>query len=298
MADWKNYPKQIRSILRRGKTLGVDAELYTPIEDNPKDNSPLEMHSGFSRFVFTLIDKDKSGNVVINKANIPANEISYIKKKTELAMQVMDQMSLSGSSDSKVASGPAYNQKLLINGFKGKTPAEILSADPSQATNLLKGKAWLEANLAKYPNNKGQINAIDEGIKLLKEGKLSKDVSTASFGPIEIYKVDFKPFTEKDEAGRRRIYGISIYCDPSKNYPFYININNCYAPVGRAPNGALNIAMSQAVNTTKSYIGLSALEWYSLIDRADSTIKLFEEMNFEKQFKISMKYAYQYAKSE
>lgn len=288
--SWKNYPKQVRSILRKSKTLGVDAELFTPREEVDRDNSPLEMHSGYSRFVFTLIDKVNAGGVVINKANIPASEITFIKEKTKLAMEQM--ISLKNKTEKGTNSGPAYNQKLFINSFKGKTAAEILSANPANQAELLRGRAWLESNLAKYPNNKKQMDAIDQAIQLLKAGKLDNTVT--SVDPIEIYSVDFKPFSEKDSEGRRRVYGISIYCDPSKNYPFYININNCFAPVGRMPNGTINVQMASAVKKTRSAIGMTELEWYSLIDRVSATLKNFEQMNFEKQFEIAKKHSYKY----
>ena len=68
------YPKQIDSIIRKNKmgikTLGLDAELFLPSAD--ENISPLEMHSGFSRIVLSLIDKKGENDITVSTANIPA----------------------------------------------------------------------------------------------------------------------------------------------------------------------------------------------------------------------------------
>ena len=86
-----NYPFQVASLIQQKngekKTLGVDSRLFSPNEKSETEKAmPLEMHSCFSRFVFTLIEKDAKTKDFV-KANVPAEDAYYIFEKTKLAMQ-------------------------------------------------------------------------------------------------------------------------------------------------------------------------------------------------------------------
>lgn len=269
------YPLQVTSIKRAKKVLGVDAKLFTPTDKETA--APLELHSGYSRFELTIVDKETNTTPT---ANIPAEDIYYIIETSRVALEHL--LTNKQSSTSTQTVGTAYTQKLIDKNFKGKTPAEVLLADPTQETNLLNAKKFLETNLARFPANKAQIVAIDEAIKLLHENKLSNENTTANTSQdIEIYKTDYKFKSKKNEKGYNLIYGIDVVCDPSKNYPFAITIMNCYAPVETGANGQKTIKMNVAENTIKSTLLVTKDEWIKLISKLDRVLTMFEHSQFE-----------------
>lgn len=276
------YPFQVTSIKRTKKVLGVDAKLFAPTEREKL--SPLELHSGYSRFELTIVDKE---NNTTPTANIPAEDIPYIYQTSKIALEHLLIGNASETGGGQVVRSPAYTQKLMSNQFKGLTPAEVLIKDKNAETGLLNAKIWLESNLSKYPGNKGQIDAINDAINLLHNGKLSSDNVNTSVSNIEVYKTDYKFKSKQNEKGYNLIYGIEVICDPSKKYPFQISIMNCYAPVETSPNGQKNIKMNSAENTVKSSMLVTKEEWFKLISKLNRTVSYFEQMNFAELFNES-----------
>lgn len=281
------YPNQVCAIKRKDKTLGVDAQLFLPGE---KDNIyPLEMHSGYSRFVFTIIDKSSEGTIITPKANIPAVEIPYVFERTRLAMNVLftNNISSEAAPSDVFGNSSAYTVKLSDKKFRGMSPAEVLLANSENCTELERIKKWLYNNLAKYPNNAKQIEAIENAITLNEIGELRKEDSPTSSDrdPIVLYSSEKKFMSSKNSKGYNRIYEISVVCDPEKKYPFILNIMNCYAPVEDFSGGQKRIKVSAAEDMIKSSLMLTDKEWYGLIDRTLTTLKLFENMHFKEMFK-------------
>lgn len=272
------YPFQVVSVKRTKKVLGVDAKLSTPTDKEKL--SPLELHSGFSRFELTIVDKETNATPT---ANIPAEDVYSILENSRVALaQVLMNKSIVGENSS--ATGLAYTQKLIDKNYKGLTPAEVLLKDASQETNLINVKNWLSQNVEKYPANRTQINAIDEAIKLLHEGKLSAKNVEVSSSDIEIYKTDYKFKSKKNEKGYNLVYSIEITCDPAKRYPFSVAIMNCYAPVETEAGGQKTIKMNLAENTIKSTLVMDRKEWIILISKLNRVLTMFEQMNFNNLF--------------
>jgi hypothetical protein len=202
----QKYPNQIAAIKRKDKVFGIDAKLYPPTEK--EDVPPLQMHSGFSRFETTIIDKSNSANTIVS-ANLPAEEIRYIKRQTDIALEQLAFYNtfwghivkalnhvtecikkllsplLGGntpadeSNDNEalcMAERPAYKVSLRSTNpaIKGRPPAEILLENPSMKDDLLSMKGWLEQNLnSKFKvSNQQQIDAINDAICLLDIGEL------------------------------------------------------------------------------------------------------------------------------
>lgn len=288
------YPKQVVSLKRKSKIIGADAELFLPTDK--EIISPLEIHSGFSRFVFTIVD-NTTDKTITPTANIPAREVAFIKKMTDVAIDKMADGVVEKAD--ALSDSIAYSVKLLDKNFKGKTPAEVLLANPADKENLAKVKDWLKLNLnnpsyAKFKdNNTKQINAIEEAINLFDIGELQQQRS-ASASNITIYSTDYKFKNKTNDKGYNLVYSISIICDPSRNYPFTVNITNCYAPVETNNDGTKNIKMTEAVDTIKSSFSMSSAEWYGFIDRIDRTLFNFENMNFATQFGEAMANSYQH----
>jgi len=279
LADIK-YPEQIYKCARTDKTLGIDAKLFA--SDTEHGQSPLEMHSGFSRFVFTIL-ANKGGAYDFVSANLPPSEIALIKKKSEIAVEKLTEKAL----EKKPTLSPAYTVTFFNGAFKGKTPADVLLTDASKEGELLEYRKQLEANLAKYPRNKNQMDAIDEAIKLLKNGELN--MSGVSSQLIDIYRADIRAphATKKDADGYTDVYSFSIVCDLSKNYPFAINIMNCKATIAVNANGTQTPNMSKVKDKKEASIMLTESEWYKAISRMEKTTDLFEESIFENMFKIA-----------
>lgn len=293
------YPKQVDSIIRAKKTLGVDAELYTT--NLEEGDSPLEMHCGYSRFVFTLIDKEGS-EIIFPKANIPAKDVAYIKTKTDIALHqltINPRGTKTDTEEERSGLSTAYTQKLTLGKFSGRTPAAILLENKDLSNELASQRDFLMKNAEKYPANKVQAQAIDEALKIFNEGKLELiNQEDSSNSTITIYDIPYKPLMSiSDNEGNNLVYSIKIVCDPMKRYPFSIYISNCFAPVKKDDTGQLKVSMSKAKNKKESTLLVTEMEWYSMISRISKTLELFEMINFKKQFTLAEEH-YQKNKDE
>jgi HD superfamily phosphohydrolase len=283
------YPNQITTIKRNKKVLGVDAKLVLPTQEelDSGKSSPLEMHSGFSRFEFSLIDKEKN---IVPVANIPAVDVSYIKVKTDAIINSLNkQVSL---NEEILSDDIAYTQPLFDKTFKGMTPAQVLLKDPNNADKLKEIKNWLSANLDKYPNNKKQIDAIDNALDLLDADLLKDDSAKQNTSSITIYEEDFKYKSKVNEKGYNLIYKISVTYNSAMRYPYSIKICNGYAPVETFANGQKNIKLQQATDMVESSIVIDEKEWYTVVYKMFSTLTNFESLHFLNQYQIAKDNSY------
>ena len=268
------YNEQVISIKRTKKTLGVDALLFTP---NIKSGQPaFEMHAGYSRFKFSLLD-NSTGKLNVLNFNVHADEVGLLKLRSEFAINYMMESKMKVSD---LPATPAYTVKMASKEYNGKTPAQILAEDPSKKEALISTKKWLMDNLAKYPRNQEQIDAIDEALDLLDFGTL-KNVEAAS-NIIEIYKADIKiPNAAKvNENGKTFVYSVSIVCDTGKDFPFAINIQNMYATPRKSPTGQITADLKSAENNVKSSLLLTTDEWYKIVNKMDKLVDCFEHTNY------------------
>lgn len=303
-----NYPWQINSVIHKTKgstkTLGIDAMLFSPKEsdDVRTPAAPLEMHEGYSVFKGTLIVKTDAGTDFV-KFNIPAKAIPYIHKKTSMAIdmnmknsgliQPLKKQMGKGTADGKeeTLSGPAYTVTMKTGILKGKTPAQVLLESPNGRDSLLRQQNFLEANVAKYPANQQQIDAIKEAVRLYDEGRLAKadagEETADPGGSITIYACAPKNIKPIDEEGRWTIYQVTIVYSPEMSLPFEVTVMNCYAPVDKSKGN--EIVMSQAVKRQTQSIRLSEEEWYTMIDSMKATKIMFENLTYPEQLKLAAK---------
>lgn len=296
------YPLQAFKVKRTTKTLGVDSYLSAP-DGSEKSCSPLELHNGYSRFLFTLVDKSNAGVTVTPRANIPARDIPCIELYSRIAAKEYLLGNTAAGSEEKeegdLCNSPAYTQKILMGTYKGKTPAEILIANPKEKENLLQTKKLLSDNVDKFPANKFQIKAIEDAISLLEIGELQSGTPSApktSSSVKTIYKTEYKHMSQKNEKGDTLVYSISITFDASKNYPFNVEITNCFAPIEVLQSGQHRPIMNKATHMTKSSLALSDSEWISLIDHISSLKKYFELTNFKPLLTVAQNNSYQHNK--
>lgn len=277
------------------KTLATSAEFVAQTQDG---DFPFR-ESNLSRLDMSLITKiDGKTDVLV--WNIPAKEINELKLKTDIAVEKL--MTAGSAIEENVTSGTegfasssAFRVSLMLNGFKGRTPGDVLAADPSKKDDLLKGKEYLKANLAKYPKNQEQIDAIDEAVKLLEIGEINTATAVTkplSNGVLTIYKREYKYKNKKDDNGNNLVYSITITCDPSKNMPFEVNVMNCFAPVVTGGSGQTIVKTANAINTRRASISMSDSEWIGLVGQAYDLYENFKTIHAVGAFKRVAENAY------
>ena len=285
------YPKEIPAIQSEDKTLSINCFLSTPEYDKENNNrkipSPYAMHAGYSRFVLTLISFKNGKKYTI--ANIPAQDIKYISKKTDIALQATTMAARKKKTNTNLSS--AYKQKLYMGTYKNYTPAEVLIEDPNNLKELLKTKIMLEENLAKYKKNQLQIDAINEAINLLEKGILHNTDIEDKENDIVIYNENFKSLeSRQDEYGNYLIYHVQILCRPSDNNPFIVLIKNYYAKVEKTDDGANKVQASNAINIQEITMQIPEKDWVNTINRMVDTVNLFEMLNAKNQFQLAEKF--------
>lgn len=275
------YPFEIGAI-KRDKVLGVSAVFSVEKAEGEKaedpGGTPLAIYNKFSRIILAGIDK---GSV---SANINISSLEGIFKATDFAYE-KHMNCLYGSERFDGASTPAYTVKIASGLLKGKTPAQILSEDPQKGVEALKKQYdWLKENLAKYPNNKEQMNAIAEAINLLKGGKLTAATRVSS-PTIKIYDSGPRPNTwKKRDDGMCMTHMTQINFEPGEEYPVTIAISNFYAPFVKQENGRLNALISKRDEKSVQVFNLraSAEEWLDITRRIKAAMNQFEMYNAKK----------------
>ena len=99
--------------------------------------------------------------------------------------------------------------------------------------------------------------------------------------------------TQKNEKGDTLVYSINIVFDPSKNYPFIVEISNCFAPIEVMSTGQHRPVMQKATHMTKSSIALTDSEWVGLITHLSDIKGYFELTNFRDLLTLAKNYSYQ-----
>lgn len=272
MAEIK-YPFQIFSCKRETKVLSADAKFSLPTEDE----SPLSMHAGWSRVVLTIINKETTPTVA-PYANIRAEDIPYLFYRTEMVLEtaLKNEITRTTTSQTSKSTSASYTGVVIKLGkYKGKSIPEILKM-PDGETALLEVRKICEENVAKYPSNKTVIQAIDAGIKDLKEGNLQAASTEGGSSVIYVYRENYKPLANKKNSdGLIFNYAIEIGRDMTKDKsPWFVTIVNGYAP----EKGSIN--PSTAV---KCSFFMTDKEWYGMIHSMMSTKNNFETCHFRKQ---------------
>jgi hypothetical protein len=291
MAD---YPNQIFAAKRQKVVLSVEAFYALPTLEGENPDNPLES-PGYSRCVLTIIDKSK-GTSIAPIANIPENDIAYLKLAAEIALTyrlspLTSAVTVNAGAELSTKYPNAYSGKFLFGANMGKTYLEV--ASKNGAGELLKHKETLAKNLSTHPENAKHIQAIDETIELLKDSAYTNSAIGADKGRngvINVYEQKYKFLrSHKDSEGRCLVYSISIICDLAKNYPFTVTIENAYAHVKTTASGSANVEIASAVGRAKSSISLTDIELISLANKMYETMRDFSTVNFKKRYEAKEK---------
>lgn len=283
------YPNQILSLKRPETVLGIDALL-----SSPKEESPLELHDGFSRFVIAIVDK-KQG--IQPTANIPARDLPGICFRAKHALnKFYEVQGIEQPEETAEVTSPAYTEKIFLKPFSGMTPAEILIATPDNQAELERLRdEVLVKNASKYAANRRQITAINEAIDLLKSGNLTgKDIKVNKTKPFTVYAADHKFKSTKNEKGYNLVYSISISCDVTRNYPFIVTITNLYAPVETLPDGTKNVVLAKAEDKKVAQFRMTDAEFASMVGIMNTVKTSYEKMVFKEQYDIAVANSYKH----
>lgn len=267
------YPRQVYSAKRETVILSIDNYLSKP--DSKDKVPPLEMHSPYSRFVITIIDKSGS-ETKTPKANIPAGDVPGIVEISKLVM--LEKMRYEAfaheMTESELSAG--YTQKILVGGFRGKTPADVLLDNPDDRDKLLSTRQFLADKAEQYASNKKQVEAIDDAISLFDSGRLQKQSGARRSSAVSVYDVDHKYMRDTNEFGHRLFYSMSIVCQFGNKYPWEVTIENMFAPGLQGPKGGLVPKIDEKSSSAKCTFRLNDMEWAQLINRIRSDMQFFE----------------------
>lgn len=285
------YPRQIYSIKRSKKTetsvtkstLSVDMKLYLPEEDD----SPMEMHAGYSLFSITLINVNGTQKIAPH-ANFPIKDTRYISQKTEWCNTKLWDYTYSKQSEQTTNNNsPAYSCK-IAGKFNQKTPVEILLEKGDNGKKELELHcSWLkEHGSEKYAKiNQAQIEAIQEGIELYNNHSINSNVAKTVTPDVILYDSGRKFFRSEQKDGLFKCYQIKITFNAGMNYPYLVSIHNSYNTVTILPDKTCRIGGENKFPQTAN-IRLTAVEWTSLIEVLNARLNQFEIANFAKQCRI------------
>ena len=243
--------------------------------------------AGWSRYGMSIIDKSKESTVVAT-ANIPYSEAIVVAHKM---LVVCDDFLIGRDKTASKAneqydgaeneSAAAYAVTFKAGNLKGKTPGEVVQGENGIKT-IESQIAFLQANLAKFPDNQKVIDACNAAISAFKAGTLETGQDNPRNGTLKwVHRTPIK-FLEKrkNKDGKCFIYAYTITCDYEKtDYPWQIGIVNGYADITRKEDGSVNIS-SKVSDRLETSVNLSNDEGIYLAKRMEMTISEFEIVNF------------------
>ncbi len=253
----------------------------------------LNIFSNRSIYLISLFSYEKKQSLV---ANLPLRDMPLLKKRTDCAQEEIfrainfqGEACFQAAGDGAASSIPAAFTPLKMGNLAGKTPGDLLLEAQQEgkaaemAATLERQADFLRGKLERYPKNQAQIDAIEEALGYFDLGCLEEykpKGETAGLGeaqaggkPIVIYNPPTKHQKVQNTAGKHACYSVSITCSPAKNYPYRLEIMNCYAPLGHGRNGMLPILMDQAEEIRKESIDLTEGEWLYIMDCLDENRK-------------------------
>ena len=271
------YPEECASI-KRQQTFSVTPRFVLAKSADGED--PAKLHnSNFSRVDFTIIDKDKTFvNSTVKFASIPgiicASQYAYTR---HMGAIYEPQLQTTGTQN------PAFSMKFFSGSLKGKTVAQVALEEGEEV--LKKQYDWLKENIEKYPKNKNLMDAINETVKALRDGKLTNEtaVATSSASYITVYDAmkgnPHKPLKEGSNLFFVHDFKIRYYL--GDNYPVNVTIKNYYAPIHKEESGQQKIDYNGRDKSTEHEVTmkLTADEWNYIIYQIRSSEERFSYLN-------------------
>lgn len=256
------------------KTLLIQPFFYAAKTSGEEPETPLKVFNSFSRWVVTIIDtnavpKAVSHNISINRNTWEYDEFSGAAEDG-LCMEKAYHYGLKRAE--KGPDGPAYTVKLFAKPFSGMTPAAVLSSNPDNIEKLSDVYRLLERNLSAYPGNKGQMDAITDAIRRLKEGTLQSVRTDVT----ELYRSVPKPNRWKAaEDGFCPTSELRLLMTHGNDYPFTIEIVRYFAPAEVRENGSINVIRSRKRDLASHSFSLSFGAMRGILAEMDRQVRGF-----------------------
>lgn len=281
------YPQDIVVYKTSQKTFSVTNCLAKRELD---EDSPMMIHSKFSRFKITIISDGKAIS-----SNIRPEEVSEIAETARMAFKLCMEKKLKQDvpTETPASSSKAFTVRFFSGKLKGKTPAEVLAEDPENSKKVLNEQyTWLKENLQKYPKNKELMDAIVEASKLSQEDLKACAASAPQGIATELFNSGDRPLRRKKrEDGLSPVYGTSVQFDSSKNYPITVSVRNFYAPVMENENGTLNVQYSKKQDEKVYSFAMTASQWLDCTRTMEQQLDQFERMYFADAYRIANAYS-------
>ncbi len=290
----RKYAGQVVDIPRSNYRLSVIDRLKKMTEE---EGDPfLNIFSNRSIYLISLFCYEKKQSLV---ANLPLRDMPLLKKRIDCAEEAIfrsvnfqAETASQIKGDGAAGSIPAAFTPLKMGKLAGKTPGDLLleaeeSGKAEEMVATMERQAdFLRGKLKEYPKNQAQIDAIEEALGYFDLGCL-KDYKPKGEGgeavyqrgmqtgnkPLVVYAPPAKHQKAKNKAGKNACYSVSITCSPAKDYPYRLEIMNCYAPLGHGRNGILPILMDEAEGIRREFIDLTEGEWLYIMDCLDTNRK-------------------------
>ena len=246
-------PFDISNFFRANGTSFHAKAVFSRENGKEKNGKPLAGFNHFSRVVITIIDKDTKAKYC--EANIQYDNLAEIFERGRFAIErVLNNKNRPADVAGSDTNSPAYTVFITSGKLKGKSPAQVMLEMGEEGAKLLNNQyKFLQDNLAKFPKNKEQMDAIAEAASLYKAGKLKKTETAAVGGVIPILEAFPMPLIrKKNKDGTYPVREISIECNLAKNSPFEVNILNYDSPVKAVTgNGLTEITETEGTGGNK-----------------------------------------------
>lgn len=281
------YALETARILRKGKALKINANYMLAKAD--EGESPFLVYGAMSRLSVVQLDQAADGKEVRVTGNIPMTSVEDIARRTAYAFQKhMDALcapKVSGTS-------PAYTVKFTSGTLKGKTPSDVLAENPADGMDILNRQyKFLKDNVAKYPKNQVQIDAIMDAAALYKAGKLEQ-AQAVHHPTIVLYDAEARALIRKPrEDGKCPVYSIKVTWDVGEKYPVTFETTNLYAPVMHREDGTISPILKECDRSSikKAALAVSEDEWMNVIRQIQTNMRQFENANAAEIFRDALK---------
>ena len=222
-----------------------------------------------------------------------------IKNGTAVHAQSQHQTQQASSIDAAGLKAKATGVTFVTGYLTDKNPLQVILEDPEKGkTNLEKHRDFLSKNLAKYPKNQTQIDAINAALTLLASGSLKvssgeeivpSDIGN-NLGSAELYTATPRALIRKKDADTNLcpVYEVSIVWHYGNRYPIEITVINEMAPVNQKDGGQINPVLSQKQNVVKESFRMSIEDWYDVLDKMVDVQKNFKQMYFSALYKVAI----------
>lgn len=268
-------PEEFFKAGRPGKVIVAEAYPAAPSKEKCLDGryTPLEEIS-LSRIKLTIINAS-GPNARTPYCNIPTRDIPAIRNKAQAASVVamMRSAGVNSAAETTTTSASApYTAKFAFGQLAGKTIPQVLGDNPqANLATLQRQRSFLQENLTRFPKNQAIIDEITRAEKEIQDGTYNQTASAAvpaAANVIPIYKKENKPLTSRPgENGTVLVYGVEIHYDLTKDSPWVVTIQNCYAPLeAKGPAGQSVPAMSQAINKIAETFVLTDEEFQLMLE--------------------------------